>query len=72
MSSNNEQQKAVLDWIFGKRSSISIRVLDNHVLLYDTDELVTYDDEDHIAGIIADMARKKVIARVGRKASWIG
>lgn len=70
--SSKERQREILSWIFGKRASINIRVLDNYVYLYDTGELVTFDDEDHIAGIIADMARKKVIAGEARKTEWIG
>lgn len=70
--SNKVRQREVLDWIFGKRASINIHVLDNYVRLYDTGELVEYNDEDHIAGVIADMARKKVIAGEPRKNKWIG
>lgn len=66
------RQKEVLDWIFGKRASINIHVLDNYVRLYDTGELVKYNDEDHIAGVIAKMARQKVIAGEPRKSDWIG
>lgn len=70
--SSSERQKAVLNWIFGKRASINIHVLDNYVYLYDTGELVEYNDEDHIAGIIAEMARKKVMAGISRQSQWIG
>lgn len=70
--SSKARQKEVLDWIFGKRASINIHVLDNHVRLYDTGELVKYNDEDHIAGVIAKMARQKVIAGEPRKSDWIG
>lgn len=69
--SSKTRQKAVLDWIFGKRASINIHVLDNYVRLYDSGQLVKYDDEDHIAGVIAEMARQKVIAGEPRKNDWI-
>lgn len=57
---SKEQQKKILEHIFKRRSNVSIHVLDNYVLLPDTGELVTYDDEDHIAGIIAEVTRKKL------------
>lgn len=65
-------QKAVLDWIFNKRSSISLHTLESYVWLYDEHKLVQYQDEEQIVKLIAEMARKKVISGKERVHPWIG
>lgn len=66
------RQTAVLNWIFGKRSEIHLRMLDGYVWLYDAHQLAVYESEEQMAQVIAEMARKKVIAGVQRISARIG